>query len=238
MNNLLQIVISAALILQGCINTQTNEKQNTINMDTTLHNKVLVDTVSSFQSFVNKFDYRELPYELILGSEDWKDFNSKVPLVEIPRNIALQFLCGNDKDLFNKTRNGEYQYYFGYRIKLKDKVGLIYYRTSSDYTGYVLSVFDTVGVLKSSLFLSGVKGEYDPEAQKEAVIESDCVIEIGEIIFNNGIDYSGNVFKANYTLKKYQVSLQGKIEELSNVNKMEIEVKCDKTQKDRVVIVK
>lgn len=237
MNNLFQIVTLAALQLQGCTNTQKNENPNAIFMDTTLNNKVLVETESPFQEFVNKFDYRELPFELILGSNDWKDFGSIEPLVEISRDVALQFLCGRDKDVLNKTKNGEYQYYFGYRIKLNDKIGLIYYRTSLDYAGYVLSVFDPIGVLQSSLFLSGVKGLFDPEAQKEAAIGNDCIIEIGEIILNKGVDYSGNIFKANYTLKKYQVSLQGKIDELYNEYKLGIDVKCDTAQEDRIVIV-
>jgi len=236
MNSVLQIVISAALLLQGCTNSQTNEKQNTISMDTALHDKVLVDTVSPFQNFVNKFDYRELPYEINIASNDWINFNIATTS-EISRADAIKFLCNKDDNCVKQPTGGFYQYYFGYRVKLNDKVGLIYYRTSSDYTGYVLSVFDTIGALQSSLFLSGVKGEYDPEAQKEVIIGHDGVIEIGEIIFNNGIDYSGNVFKANYTMKKYQLSVQGKIDELSNLNKLGIEVKCDKTQKDRVIIV-
>ncbi len=237
MNNLLQILISNALLLQGCSNTEINEKQNAINMDTTIHNKVIVDTVSPFQSFVNKFDYRELPYNINVASNDWINFN-KTTLSEINRADVVKFLCNKNDNCVKQPTGGFYQYYFGYRIKLKEKVGLIYYRISSDYTGYVLSIFDTVGVLQSSLFLSGVKGEYDPEAQKEAVIGSDCLIEIGEIIFKSGIDYSGTIFKANYSLKKYQVSLQGNIDVLSTVNRMEIDVKCDKTQKDRVILVK
>jgi hypothetical protein len=237
MNNVVNIIISAVLLLQGCTNTQKNEKQNLNNMDATLHGKVLSDTLSPFQNFVNKFDYRELPYELILGSIDWKDFSSKESLLEISRADALKFLAQGDRDISSKTKSGEYQYYFGYRIKLNDNIGLIYYRTSSDYIGYVLSIFDPAGVLKSSLFLSGIKGEFDPEAQKEAILGSDGVIVIEEIIFNNGIDYSGSIFKANYTLKKYQISRQGKIDELSKLDKLGIEVKCDKTQKDRVVLV-
>ena len=237
MNNVFQIVSLTALLLQGCTNTQKNEKQNVIFMDTTLDNKVSVETESAFQDFVNKFDYRELPFLLILGTTDWKDFGSTEPLVEISRNVSLQFLCGRDKDLLNKTKNGEYQYYFGYRIKLNDKLGLIYYRTSLDYTGYVLSVFDTIGVLQSSIFLSGVKGVFDPEAQKEAAIGDDCIIEIREIKLNRGVDYSGNIFKADFIKKKYQVSLQGKIVELYNENKLGIDVKCATAQKDRIVIV-
>jgi hypothetical protein len=236
MNNVFNIMISAVMLLQGCTNTQTNEKQNVINIDTTLHDKVLADTLSPFQNFVNKFDYRELPYEINIASKDWINFNIATK-TEINREDAIRFLCNKDGSCVKQPTGGFYQYYFGYRIKLNDNIGLIYYRTSSDYTGYVLSVFDSVGVLKSSLFLSGVKGEYDPEAQKEAILGSDGVIVIGEIIFNNGIDYSGSIFKANYTLKKYQMSRQGKIDELSKLDKLGIEVKCDKTQKDRVVLV-
>jgi hypothetical protein len=238
MLNILYItIICTILLLQGCTNKQKNDTQNIINMDTTLYDNVLADTLSPFQKFVNKFDYRELPFELKLGSKDWKDFSSKEPLIEISRSEALKFFAQADKDVSSKTKSGEYQHYFGYRIKLNDNIGLIYYRTSSDYTGYVLSVFDPRGGQKSSLFLSGVKGEYEPEAQKEAILGNDGVIVIDEIILNNGIDYSGSVFKANYTLKKYQLSLQGKINELSQLGKEGIEVKCDKTQRDRVVII-
>jgi hypothetical protein len=54
---------------------------------------------------------------------------------------------------------------------------------------------------------------------------------------NRGVDYSGNIFKADFIKKKYQVSLQGKIVELYNENKLGIDVKCDTAQKDRIVIV-
>jgi hypothetical protein len=94
-----------------------------------------------------------------------------------------------------------------------------------------------LGVLQSSIFLSGVKGVFDPEAQKEAAIGDDCIIEIREIKLNRGVDYSGNIFKADFIKKKYQVSLQGKIVELYNENKLGIDVKCDTAQKDRIVIV-
>jgi hypothetical protein len=237
MNNVFQLVTLTALLLHGGTNTPKTEIQNVIFTDTTLNNKVFVETDSSFQDFINKFDYRELPFELILGSKDWKDFGSIEPLVEISRDLALQFLCGGDNDVLNKTKNGEYQYYFGYSLKLNDNLGLVYYRTSLDYTGYVLSVFDTLGVLQSSIFLSGVKGVFDPEAQKEAVIGDDCIIEIQEIILNRGVDYLGNIFKADFTKKKYQVSLQVKIVELYNENKLGIDVKCATAQKDRIVIV-
>jgi hypothetical protein len=236
MNNLVYVLVNSVLLLQGCVQNQKLENISARTFDTVSSDKSYIETLSEFDMFVDGFKYRQLPFTLTLGSEDWKDFSSIEPLVEISRGKAIKFLTGTNKEDLNKANSGEYQYYLGYRIHFNDKTGLIYYRTSLDYTGYVLSVFDKDRVLKGSLFLSGIKGEFDPEAQKEAVIRDDGVIEVVEIIFYKGIDYSGKIFKANYSKKEYQISINGEINEISNINKYEVSVICDETQKDRVIL--
>jgi hypothetical protein len=236
-NTFIAIIINTVLMQQSCTETHRKDNHNMVRVDSVLNKNIKEDTLSFFDIFSNKFEYRQLPFESKIGSKDWKDFSSKAPLIEIPRDTAILYLTAGNKNVFDKKSDGYHQYYYGYKINFNNVIMLIYYRTSLDYVGYVISTFDKLGKLQDTLFLSGVKGEYDPEAQKDGVIGSDGLIEISEIIMNQGIDYSGRLFKADYLLKKYQVNPQGKIVEIYNLSKLGVDVKCEKTQKDRVVLI-
>lgn len=195
-----------------------------------------IDTASEFEVFTRPFPHRKLPYEINVASSDWIDFNSDKNS-EIDRKNVIKFLCNKDSNAVLQPGGGYYQYYYGYQFKWDSVIGLIYYRISNNYIGYMLSVFDSKGHLQDSLFLSGVKGEFDPEAQKESVIGVNGTIEVCEVIMNHGIEYSGNVFRADYVTITYRINPNGKITELSRTNRTGVKVKCDKNQKDRVVLV-
>lgn len=243
MSNLFWAVFISGITIanQGCTKSTVNTKDSMNDEVATFdikYNNTPTDSVSLFTKFSNSFDNRDLPFELNFGSNDWKNFNSEVPLQEIPRKEAITFLCGDQVDCFKETQSGAYQYYWGYKIKINQTIGLIYYRTSSDYVGYILSTFDSTGKLQGSLLLAGIKGEYDPEIQREAFINEEGSIEIREINISEDFNYDQIPFDVEVVTENYRITEEGEIILISKSPKVKAKAITSKEQKDRVIIVK
>jgi hypothetical protein len=185
--------------------------------------------------FFYKFQLRETPYEIKMDSPDWVGFISKQP-AEISRNEVMNFLCNNDSNFIKDPQGGYYQYYYGYRLKLQNNFsGLIYYKTTQDYTGFVLSVFSTNGKLTDELFIAGTKGEYDPERQKECQINYEGQILITEIIVNNNFNYDSKPFDASCIENKYEINEIGKINLSESTNKR-VKAVCSEENNNRIKV--
>jgi len=242
MSNLFWAVFISGITIanQGCTKSTVNTKDSMndeVAASDIKYNNTPTDSVSSFTKFSNSFDNRDLPFELNFGSNDWKNFNSEEPLQEIPRKEAIAFLCGNQGDCLKETKSGAYQYYWGYKIKINQTIGLIYYRTSSDYAGYILSTFDSTGKLQGTLVLAGIKGEYDPEVQRESFIDEEGNIEIREINISEGFNYDQIPFDVEVVTENYRVAKDGEIILISKSPKVKAKAITSKEQKDRVIIV-
>jgi len=168
-----------------------------------------------FSNFSKNFKKRNLPYELSLFNKDWVDFYS--PIKEINRDSVVKFLCEGNKNKILASGGGYEQFYYGYQINIQDSIiGLIYYRTSSTYSGYVLSMFNKKGKMSGELFLAGTNGEYDIEAQKEANLFENGQIEIKEIILNKNTSQKKEMLDAKIIRSRFEVLQNGEVVHLKD----------------------
>jgi hypothetical protein len=205
------LIIMITLFLQSCTEAQKEKNQASPSKPS---NKASVKknarVSEAFINFCQKFEHRNLPFDCKLDSKDFIDFGADKKKIQIVNSDELAFI----KD------DNESEYYYGYKITYEGLIGLICYQIS-DYVGYVLSLYDSSGELKTTLFLAGAKGLVDSEAEKEAIIGSDGVIQTMEIIPKD-MSSTISTFKADYILKKYQITSSGKLKEIfsdkKNVN--------------------
>jgi len=166
---------------------------------------------STFKKFSLNFSKRNLPYELQIGDSDWIKFTPS-DFKEIHRDTAIKYLCENDTKKVLDPKGGYYRYYYGYRIAIHDTlVGLLYFRSSSEYSGYILSLFGEKGKLLNEIFLAGTKGEYNIEAQKESKLYEDGSIEIKEIVLSKDAVGKSEPYDAKIRTTRYEISASGKI---------------------------
>jgi hypothetical protein len=192
------------------------------------------DTTSEFMSFLMAFPEKKLPFELKVYSKDWIDFNSS-SIKEISRHNAIRFLLNNDSAGIRQSDGGISQFYYGYKIKFGTRLwGVIYYRTNKDYDGFVLSICNTSGAIVDQLFITGIKGEYEPLEQKQSIISADS-IKIETIVVKNKVDYEGNPFSVKLIRQNYFMNALGKIV-LNKDERIDALAVCDKTNNDRIEI--
>jgi hypothetical protein len=216
-NKFLTLLLPSILLFIGGCSSDSNSNSSlvTIKDSLTTSNTLLVkdsiDDGDGFKAFVNRFKNVALPFDLFIGYSGWIDFGALEKPDEIPRDVAIKYLCAGDAGKVREPDGGFIQYYYGFKVQIFDSLfGIIYYRTTSEYNGYVLTVFDSLGKLKDELFLAGTKGIFDPEAQKEGKIFLDGKIFVEEIIPDSGIDWNAP-FKASIVQTFYQVSSNGEI---------------------------
>jgi hypothetical protein len=135
-----------------------------------------------FLKFSKKFQEKSLPLKIEYKSNNWFDFSSEIELKEIDKSSAVKYLLNNDKTKIFQSDGGIKQFYYAYKIIFPNKnIGLIYYRTDHDYIGFVMTIYDSKGKYIKDEFLAGSNGEYDIEAQKDVLIDSNGEIKISEI---------------------------------------------------------
>lgn len=239
--NILTFLLSSVLLFTGGCSSDSNSNSSPVASKDSLkaNNAPLVkdsiDYDGEFKAFMSRFKDVALPFDLFVGYSGWIDFGALEKPEEIPRDVAIKYFCAGDVGKVREPDGGFIQYYYGYKVQVTDSLyGVIYYRTTTDYSGYVLAIFDSMGGFKDELFLAGTKGLFDPEAQKEGKIFLDGKISVEEIVPDSSIDWKVS-FKARIVRTFYQVTSSGEIKSVSTEKVDDQNVVIDKNLRDRLV---
>lgn len=148
-------------------------------------------------NFINKFNIKKLPCDIIPSLDTTLDFKNKIDFESV--NSRLSF--DNDKKDIVDPLGGYYNFYYSNRYLTTDSFYLIsYYRVSQSGYDYIIATLNKYCKLIDQLIIAG---QVDDQSQMEAIIDKNMFIESTNIKIlgrlDNGI-FSAQKIKYYYKL--------------------------------------
>lgn len=185
-----------------------------------------------FKNLVSRFQITSLPfyygYESPLDVKfDSISLNTNSYVYEhlrLPIDTAVLYFLGGNKELNNQPSGGIYEYYYGYRLPSNgDFILLFYYRPSGDEYSYRLASFGIDGQIIDDIGLVGGLGQFDPETQRECLINTNWTIQVEELeIDNTSVKRIGETedyqYKVTRTDIEYEIASDGRFKEIKRQN--------------------
>lgn len=192
MSRYISIVSLIFLIVASCSSTVGKPKSlNDLSVDLKVDTTLNSISDSAFYDLICHFQITTLPFYFGLDSPHDRKFDS-ISLYSsdyvyehcrLPIDTAIKYFFDGNKKLNKQPSGGIYEHYYGYRLPSNGDYVLVFYfrQPSVDEYPYRLASFDYNGKLIDHLGVSGWLGQFDPEAQRECIINADWTINIEEL---------------------------------------------------------